>query len=364
METCKKKQMKPLFKPYVPELPDLCSILRSGQLAAGDYTVAFEDSLKSHLDEKLVLAINTHANAIKIALASLGLRSGDEVIMSPMNCLAAVMPFAEAGLKIVWCDIDPDRGTLNPDSLEELITGTTKAIVHSHYCGYPGFVDEVKDVAKKYGVLLIDDGFEGFGGKYKGRLMGKWGSDVTIFSLSAVRLPNAIDGGVLVFRDESAYCKAIRLRDLGIDRTLFRDPFGEIDLKCDVAEIGFSGTMSNVNAYIALEQMAHINKLIEVQRENAAMLTRAIERVDGVKPIIDEAIMPNYWVFGVLSDDKERDLRKFRQQGLYASGVHVDISRYSVFDKSEKLPGVQKFADRFLALPCGWWMAGSLVDDF
>lgn len=355
--------MKPLFKPYVPELPDLCSILRSGQLAAGDYTVAFEDSLKSYLNEKLVLATNTHANAIKIALASLGLRSGDEVIMSPMNCLAAVMPFVEAGLKIVWCDIDPDRGTLNPDLLEELITGSTKAIVHSHYCGYPGFVDEVKDIAKKYGVLLIDDGFEGFGSKYKGRIMGKWDSDATIFSLSAVRLPNAIDGGVLVFGDESAYRKAIRLRDLGIDRTLFRDPFGEIDLKCDVAEIGFSGTMSNVNAYIALEQMGQIDKLISDQRNNAAVLAARLKNIDEIRPIADEAIAPNCWVFGVLSDKKQRDLQMFRERGLYASGVHVDISRYSVFERSPELPGVRKFSNSFLALPCGWWITGFSEDD-
>ena len=125
--------MLPLFKPYMPRLPELDGILQSGKLAGGDYTAAFEERLREYFGEKYLMVTNTFSSAISVAATTLGLTFGDEIIASPMGCLVSTQPYAALGFKIVWCDVDPERGTLSPDALRKAITPRTKAIVHNHF---------------------------------------------------------------------------------------------------------------------------------------------------------------------------------------------------------------------------------------
>jgi len=348
--------MIPLFKPYMPNLPELQDILMSGSLAYGKYTTAFEESLKKYLKTEYVLVTNTFSAAISVSVTALGLKFADEVVASPMGCLVSIQPYLTSGLKVKWCDVDPYSGTLNPDAVRKSITSKTKAIIHNHFCGYPGYIDEINEIGKEYGIPVVDDGIEGFGSEYKGKIMGNCGTDVTVFSLSAVRIPNTIDGGVIVFKNEEFYKKAIRIRDNGIDRTIFRDEMGEISPLCDINEIGYSATMSNVNAYIGLQQMKMVPELLTKQRENAKNWDAYFDN-DGYNQGIDaKDTMPNYWVYGVRSNDKISFMRKFRELGYYASGVHINNNIYSVFGDKVELPGVTDFYKHFVALPCGWWL--------
>ncbi len=348
--------MIPLFKPYMPELPDIQQILMSGKLAAGEYTVAFEESLRKYFDEKYVLVTNTFSNAICVATTTLGLSYGDEILASPMGCLVSTQPYLTSGLRIKWCDIDVERGTLSPESVRQSITSKTKAIVHNHFCGYPGYIDEINEIGREYGIPVIDDGIECFGSQYKGRKVGHCGTDVTVFALSAVRIPNTIDGGVIIFKKEEHYKKALRIRDCGIDRLSFRDYLGEINPKCDISEIGYSATMSNVHGYIGLKQMEIVDKLLAKQKEIAVKWDAYFQKQSSFVPICCDDISPNYWVYGVRTKEKNIQIARFRDLGYYASGVHIDNGNYSVFGDRVELPGVQTFNAQFMALPCGWWM--------
>ena len=348
--------MIPLFKPYMPQLPELDAILQSGRLAGGEYTVAFEECLKKYFNEKYLIVTNTFSSAISVAITSLGLGFGDEIIASPMGCLVSTQPYAASGLKIIWCDVDSSRGTLSPDALRKAISPRTRAIIHNHFCGYAGHIDEINEIAAEHGIPVIDDGIECFGSEYKGKKIGNCGSDVSIFALSAVRIPNTVDGGVIIFKDEEKYKKALRVRDCGINREIFRDDIGEISPKCDISEIGYSAVMSNVNAYIGMEQMRCADELIKKQRSNAlAWRKRLLESREGVPIEIGDAL-PNYWVFGILADNKRETILRFREKGYYASGVHINNNVYSVFGDMRELTGVNEFYNRFVALPCGWWI--------
>lgn len=345
-----------LFKPYMPELPELNAILYSGKLASGEYTRKFEDSLKKYFQAPYVLVTNSFSLAISVTVTTLGLNFGDEIIASPMGCLASSQPYLAAGMKVKWCDIDPLRGTLSPDAVRKAISSTTKAIVHNHFCGYPGYIDEINAIGKEFGIPVIDDGIECFGSEYKGKKVGCCGTDATIFSLTTVRLPNTIDGGVIVFRNKKHYLKALRIRDCGIDRSIFRDELGEISAKCDISEIGYSATMSNVNAYIGLQQMPKLNELLSIQRENARKWDAKLEKCENLFPISTDNILPNYWVYGLRVENKKECLQAFRKKGFYASGVHINNNVYSAFGERVELPGVSDFYNHFLAIPCGWWM--------
>ncbi len=347
--------MIPLYKPYMPELPELDQILMSGNLSYGQYTKEFEQKLKKYFGADYLFVTNSFNTAISVVVTTLGLGFGDEIIASPMACLASTQPYASSGLDIKWADIDSARGTLDPKSVEMIVTSKTKAIIHNHFCGYPGYIDEINDIGLRYGIPIIDDGIECFGSEYKGKKIGNCGTDVTVFSLTAVRIPNAIDGGVVVFKNKKLYEKALLIRDCGIDRKKFRDNIGEINPCCDISLIGYSATMSNVNGYIGARQMDCVDNLIRKQRQNAMQWQHKLEDLKGIDYIKSEDILPNYWVFGLLSDRKRNDIIKFRNNGFYASGVHIDNTVYSVFGDRIQLAGVTDFYNKFLALPCGWW---------
>jgi perosamine synthetase len=349
--------MIPLFKPHMPKLPELETILYSGSLASGKYVQKFEQALGEFIGVENVLVTNSYHMAILVTLSTLGINMGDEVLLSPMACLASTQPLLSAGLKIRWADIDPKTGTLSPDSVRERITKNTKLIIHNHYCGYIGYIDEVNAIGREYGIPVIDDGIEAFGGEYKEKVLGNVGTDVTIFSFNPVRIPNTIDGGAIIFKDTSLKLRSEIFRDSGIDRSGFRDELGEIRVGCDISLIGHSATMSEVNGYIGLAQMRDISELISKQRENGEAWTKYFSGLeDKYNPIGRDEIKPNYWVYGLLCENKNEALHEFRKLGYFSSSVHLNNNRYSVFGDLEDLPGVKLFHDKYLAVPSGWWM--------
>jgi len=349
--------MIPLYKPYMPDLPELNSILQSGKLSFGEYTKKFEELLSSFLDIKSpVLTTCSFNMAIAVVTSLLNIKAGDEVIASPMACLASTQPFVANGIQVRWADIDPRTGTLCPDSVKRRITKNTKAIIHNHFCGYPGYVDEINAIGHRYGIPVIDDGIEAFGSEYKGKKIGACGTDITIFSFSAVRIPNTIDGGAIVINNPQLYKNAEMIRDCGIDRAIFRDELGEISPLCDITLTGHSATMSNVNAYIGIQQMGCVEQILEKQRKQAGIWKDELNGRFDFRTIEHSDSRPNYWVFGVHAKDKRKAILEFRECGWYASGVHINNNIYSIFGQSPKLPGVEEFSSHFLAIPCGWWI--------
>ena len=349
--------MIPLLKPFMPELPEMDAILHSGALAYGAYTKQFEDKLREYFGTPYVMAVNTFASAVSVALTTLDIVPGDQVIASPMACLVSTQPYLAAGLEVRWADVDPERGTLEPESVRARITPKTKAIIHNHFCGYPGHIDEINAIGKEYGIPVIDDGIECFGSEYKGKKIGNCGTDVTVFALSAVRIPNCVDGGVLIFKDPEHYAKALLVRDSGIDRSRFRDDIGEISPNCDISLVGYSAMMSNVNGYIGLRQMESAQQLLTAQRARAEKWSAQLQQDPKCQPISVTDGAPNYWVYGLLAENKRETILRFRAQGYYASGVHIMNNIYSAFGKQDvALPGVEAFYSCFVALPCGWWM--------
>ncbi|QDP85835.1 aminotransferase class V-fold PLP-dependent enzyme [Chryseobacterium sp. SNU WT5] len=352
--------MIPLFKPYMPDdiMSSVQEILYSGKLAYGKWGEQFENEIKSYLGTSLVSLVNSYSSALNIALDVFEIGEGDEIIMSPMCCLQSTQPLAQKKIKIVWADVDPTTGTLDPTSVEQQITSKTKAIFHNQHLGYVGYIDEINEIANKYSLLTIDDCVDGMGGVYKGKKVGNCGSDATVISFHAVRLPNALECGAITFKDPKHFEKTKLHRDLGLDRTQFRKKNGEINELYDVTTAGYGATTNEVNTYIGYKQMSILDRLHEKQRSNA----RAWEKYfihSGIecKPInIVNGTVPTYWVFGAFSDQKEDLIQSFKELGYMASGVHLNNNRYSLYGEYVDLPGVNSFYNRFLALPSGWWV--------
>lgn len=351
--------MIPIFKPFMPEgiTSELEQILYSGNLSFGKIGKEFEQRISTYIGNEKTLTISSYNQALLIILSTLDLKPGDEVIASPVSCLASNQPFAIKGLKVIWADVDPNTGSMSVDDVKSKITKNIKAIFHNQYCGYLGRINEINALGREYGIPIIDDCIEAFGSELNGNKTGNLGTDITVFSFQTVRLPNTIDGGAIVFKDEVLFEKAKMIRDYGIDRTTFRDEFNEINKSCDIKLEGYGALMSDVNSLIGLRQMDTIQNLLQKQRTNATLWDNIIAEMKGVEKLsLTDNTLPNYWVYGLIAENKIETIKKFREQGFYATSVHINNNIYSVFNNKIELKGVNEFMNHFVAIPSGWWL--------
>lgn len=346
-----------IFRPYMPAIEKVSTILKSKKLNYGKYGILFENSLGEYIGNSNVCTISTFNIAMFILFSSLGLEQGDTVLLSPLACLESTMPVKAFGLLIEWVDVDPLTGTMSPVHLKSKINSKVKLIIHNHFCGNVGHIAEINGIAAEHGIYVLDDGIDAFGSEYRGKKLGNVGSDFTIFNFSYVRLPNTLQGAAIFTKNKKHLNKIKIIRDNGIQRENFRDIHGEINASCDIYTIGYSGLMSELNSYIGYQTMKNINKLILNQRENAKLWNELLSLYYPSSNTFDRNDSnPNYWVFGIITDNKESLFRWFREKGFMTSSVHINNNIYSVFNNSEKLKGVDIFMRSFLAIPSGWWV--------
>ncbi len=350
--------MIPIFKPYMPEniTSEIESILYSGKLSYGDKGKEFEEKLASYIGNDKVLTVGSYNQALLIVLSTLGLKPGDEIIASPVSCLASNQPFVVKGLKVVWADVNPLSGTLSVDDVRSRITSKTKAIFHNHYCGYLGEIEAMNTLGREFGIPVIDDCIEAFGSELNGEKTGNLGTDITVFSFQTVRLPNTIEGGALVFNNQEMFEKAKMIRDYGIERENFRDNLNEINADCDIKLEGYGALMGELNSYIGIKQLENLDYLIKIQKSNAIIWAEKIQKEKDIESLLlIENTIPNSWVYGILAKNKIETIKKIREKGFYATGVHINNNIYSIFGNKTNLSGVNDFMNHFVALPCGWW---------
>ncbi len=342
----------------MPEhLPELDAILYSGKLSYGFWGKEFEKAISAFIGNDFFIALNSYNSAMLVAIVTLGLKPGDQVIASPMSCLASNQPFVTQNLEIIWTDIDPSTGTLDPDDVRRKITKQTKAIFHNHHCGYLGYIEEINQIARQNGLYVVDDAIEAFGSEFSDKKMGNLGADITVFSFQTVRLPNTIDGGGLSFCRKELYERALLIRDLGVNRKKFRDENGEISKKCDIVLPGFGATFNEASAYIGLQQVNSIDSLLDKQSENATDWNEKLKEIKNISPLnLINGSRPNYWVYGCLAENKLEAISFFREKNYYASGIHLPNNNYSIFNSKIELKGVNEFYTNFIALPSGWWV--------
>lgn len=351
--------MKSLFKVHISDelLPELEKVIYSGQLVSGRYRSEFEKLLASFVGVPYVDVVNSYSTAATMMWQLIDLQPGDEVIASPMSCLASNQPVAVKGGRMRWTDIDPQVGSLDPRCVEKNINDNTKAILHYHWCGYPGYIDEIIAIGRKHGIPVIQDGIESFGSEYKGEIFGKQNADYVLFSFQPVRLPTSIEGGGIICKSKEDREKLLLMRDYGIDRSKFRDAYGEISPDCDITMPGFGAGMNEINALVGYFGMKEIKELLIGQRIHAQKNLTTLNELTNVVPLGLPNTLPNYWVHSFLVDNRDKVMLQMREKGLYASKVHLRNDHYSVFgDFDDSLKGVADFQSRVLSIPSGWWL--------
>ncbi|MGH8247095.1 MAG: DegT/DnrJ/EryC1/StrS family aminotransferase [Gammaproteobacteria bacterium] len=349
--------MIPLFKVHMPEsvMEPLRATLMSGYIGQGPRVEQFEHALVRWVGSRQVLTVNSGTSAIHLALRLAGVGRGDEVISSPMTCTATNEPILERGAKIVWADVDPHTGNIDPRDVERKITARTKAVVAVHWGGYPCDLDELNDIGRRHGVRIIEDAAHAFGAEYRGWPIGSH-SDFVCFSFQAIKHLTTVDGGCLVCKDPLDDRRGKLLRWYGIDRECDRK-----DFRCeeDILEHGYKFHMNDVAATIGMEQLKWVGLVLEKHRTNAAFFRNCLESLPGLGLLhYRPDRVSSYWLFTVLVDDRPRFMEEMKQAGIMVSQVHARNDKHTMCrDFVRPLPGLDEFAAHQVSVPVGWWLS-------
>lgn len=351
----------PLFTVHMPPDVDkeLLKTLHSGFVGQGPRVEEFERLFGEYINNKYVLSLNSGTAALHLALVLSNVGPGDEVITTPMTCFATNSPIIQQGARIVWADIDERTGLIDPLDVERKITSRTKAIMVVDWGGTPCDLDQLKAIAKKYNVKLIEDAAHGVGAVYKGQKVGSI-ADFTCYSFQAIKHITTVDGGMLSCLNKDDYQRGKLLRWYGIDRDTPRTDFRCED---DIAEAGYKYHMNDVAATIGIVQMRHVNAVVSAHRVNADYYLKNLnkEYYTFTQPTYD--VYSSYWLFTMLlPNEQERDqfMAFMKQHNIQVSKVHARNDIHScVAQYRVNLPGVTAFNSRQVSIPVHW----KLTDD-
>jgi perosamine synthetase len=333
------------------------STLMSGYVGQGPRVEEFEEKLASWFNNRNVITVNSGTSAIHLALRLAGVGHGDEVISTPMTCTATNVPILERGASIVWADIDPDTGNVDPLDVERKITTRTKAILVVHWGGYPCDLFELNRIAQDHGVKLIEDAAHAFGAQYQGNLIGAH-SDFVCFSFQAIKHLTTVDGGALTTKNSDDYRRGKLLRWYGIDRET-----EQRDFRCeaDVKEYGYKFHMNDVAATIGLAQLPHVPDVISKHRENARFYEERLSGLSRLRLLSYQSDRESsYWLFTIRVKDRPSFMEMARSEGFVVSQVHARNDEHTMFrDFRRVLPGVDAFSADHVSIPVGWWLTAA-----
>ncbi|MFH1044820.1 MAG: DegT/DnrJ/EryC1/StrS family aminotransferase [Pseudomonadota bacterium] len=352
----------PLFKVHMPAgaLAALEATLASGYLAHGAQVAEFEAKLAAYTGNPRVCAMSEVSGALTLSLFMAGVRPEDEVIVSPMVCLATSMPIANLFARPLWCDVDPATGMLDPERIADLVTPRTRAILACHWSGDVADLESLQSAARAHGLALIEDASEAFGAEYRGRKLGHHGSDFCVYSFAAVRQITTGEGAALFCASPGDHEQACRLRRYGMHQPSFRLASGDLNPESDIALPGFNFCMNNIAATLGLAQFPEVEDIVARQRANGGYYDGALAGVAGLTLLERRAdAVSGYWTYSLRAERRADLMRKLHQNGIGCQRLHVRNDRYSCFAdvrRDDALPGVDLFDRENLSIPCGWWL--------
>ena len=347
--------MIPLMKVHCPENigQTVQEVFDSGFVTEGEFSDLFEKKFGEYIGNPNTCLVNSCTSALHLAAHMLDLKEGDEVITTSMTCMATNEPFYHTGATLVFADINPKTGNIDPESIKQKVTDKTKAIIVVHWAGQPCDMDEILKIAEENDLKVVEDAAHALRSSYKGKTIGNHG-DYICFSFQAVKHLTTVDGGAIACRSEEDAERIRKLRWFGLDRAL----------KCasrweqDIPECGYKFHMNNINAAIGLRQLETIDDLIDKHQENARYLRENI-----VNPNIEmmddhQDRISSCWLFSILVDDKEKFRDYMTKNGVGTDFAHVSNLRYSVFERfrGDRLRGLEAFDSSMMNIPCGWWL--------
>ena len=326
------------------EAQAVAAVVNSSWINEGEKVAEFEQLLAGYLGVKHVVTFFNGTVALHATLLALEIGPGDEVIVPSFTFFSTVSSVVHVGATPVFADISPDTFGLDPESVLQRISPATKAIMPVHYGGLSVEMDPISDLAKKQGIIIIEDAAESLGAEYRGKKVGTLGR-AGMFSFTPTKIITTAEGGILATDDDELNNRLRLLKNHGQDRLYHHVCFG------------FNYRMTEMQAAMGICQFGKLPQIIRDKRRVAARMSDGLKGIKGLQvPCAPAHCFHTYMLFTVRLESKQ--LRDLLYDELHNAGITVRIyfppvHRQPVFEsRGIQLPVTERIGDTVLSLPC------------
>jgi perosamine synthetase len=345
----------PLSRPWLDEREEelVLQVLRSGRLSLGPWIDRFEEQIAERAGAPYAAALSSGTAGLHLLCRIAALGPGDEVITSPLSFVSSANCFILEGATPVFADVDPVTLNLDPVAVEASITERTRAIVAVDMFGLPCELDELRAIADRHGLTLIEDACESLGAEYRGRPLGAQGPSA-VFAFYPNKQMATGEGGVVTTHSEEEWQLLRSLRNQGRSYDGGGGWFHHV-------RVGLNYRWTDIQAAIGLAQLEKLDRILELRGAAAARYGELLEGVDGVEvPWAGDADHKRSWfVYVVKLDgvvDRAAVMEALRGEGVataeYVPCIHLQPYMRERYGFGPGLcPVAEETASRTLALP-------------
>lgn len=346
--------MLPYGRQWIDEddIKAVSDALRYDYITTGPKVDEFEKTVAKYVGAKYAVAVSSGTAALHIAVLALGIKSGDEVITSPLTFAASSNCVLYCGGKPVFVDIDSSTYNINPDDIEAKINNNTKAIIPVHFTGQPCDMDRIHQIAKKYNLSVIEDAAHALGAKYKDKMIGSL-SDMTVFSFHPIKHITTGEGGMVVTNSEELYNKLKLFRSHGIVRNDETKPWYYEQL-----ELGYNYRISDIQCALGISQMKKIDKFVKRRKEIAGMYNEAFKDYKDIVIPYQLNGCENSWhlyVIKLLKENRDKVFNLLRQEDIGVNVNYIPVYKHPYYQKNgyDKVvcSNIEDFYNRALSIP-------------
>lgn len=339
----------------------VASVLRGDYITTGPVVEAFEQKVADYVGANYAVAVANGTAALHIACLAAGIGPGDEVITSPITFAASANCAWYVGARPVFADIDPLTYNIAPQEIEKKITPRTKAVIPVHFAGQPCDLDAIDAIAKKHGLLVIEDGAHALGASYHGTRIGSF-SQMTIFSFHPVKPITTGEGGMVVTNDERLYRRLKLFRNHGITREqeLMEDGWQEQKegWYYQQLELGYNYRMTDFQAALGVSQMKKLDLFLARREEIAARYNQAFASNTQIEiPHLQRDVKSGWHLYVIRIREKDRTevYRGLKEAGIGVNVHYIPVYHHPYYQKHgyEKTccPQAEALYGQMLSLP-------------
>ena len=293
----------------------------NNMLTSGKYAPLFENAICNYIGVKYGIAVNNCTSALHLAAYVSGIEEDDEVIVPAISFVPSSNCILYQKGKPIFCDINPITMCIDINKIERLITKKTKAIIIVDMCGQPCNYDEIKKIADKYKLLIIQDAAHSLGAVYNGKKVGSY-ADITCFSFHPLKTITTAEGGMMVTNNEIFYKKGLMFRFHGISREIPE----KNDYYYEMKILGFNYRISDILCALGIEQLKKIDKFIDRRNEIANKYNTLFENHTDILTPIKHKYNSSYHIYIIklnltkINKDRDTIFKELKQKQI---GVNV-----------------------------------------
>lgn len=335
-------------------------VLRSKWLSMGEQTRLFEDEFAKRVNARHAIAVANGTAALHLACLAVGLRAGDEAIVPSLTFVATANAIRYTGAEPIFADIvSKDQLNISAKAIEPLITEKTRAILVVHYGGYACEMPEIMDIAKRYGLSVIEDAAHAIGSTLSERSLGTWG-DIGCFSFFSNKNMTTGEGGMLVTNDDELARKLSLLRSHGMTSLSWERYKGHA-FSYDVVDLGFNYRLDEIRAAIGRVQLKKLDDNNERRRKLSALYWELLEELapEVELPFRSHPGLSAAHLMPVLLPHRiarREFMEAMKEHGIQTSIHYPPIHKFSAFKESHSaihahLPLTEEVTEREVTLP-------------